>query len=138
MSTAPLIEDILNVEPDETMEAHILQGFHYRTIEALQNYLNLSQVEMAKALGVSRQTLIRNLKAKKHHLSSQLSDQLYRVARITRRAIEVLGERDAASRWLKCENAALGGRPPIHLLKTDAGAEKVAELLGRIEFGVYS
>ncbi|RVU43105.1 DUF2384 domain-containing protein [Lujinxingia sediminis] len=138
MSTAPLIEDILNVEPDETMEAHILQGFHYRTIEALQNYLNLSQVEMAKALGVSRQTLIRNLKAKKHHLSSQLSDQLYRVARITRRAIEVLGERDAAASWLKCENAALGGRPPIHLLKTDAGAEKVAELLGRIEFGVYS
>ncbi|TXD35656.1 DUF2384 domain-containing protein [Lujinxingia vulgaris] len=138
MSTAPLIEDILNVEPDETMEAHILQGFHYRTIEALQNYLDLSQVEMAKALGVSRQTLIRNLKAKKHHLSSQLSDQLYRVARITRRAIEVFGERDAASRWLKCENAALGGRPPLHLLKTDAGAEKVAELLGRIEFGVYS
>ncbi|TXD41255.1 DUF2384 domain-containing protein [Lujinxingia vulgaris] len=138
MSTAPLIEDILNVEPDETMEAHILQGFHYRTIEALQNFLELSQVEMASALGVSRQTLIRNLKAKKHHLSSQLSDQLYRVARITRRAIEVFGERDAAARWLKCENAALGGRPPLHLLKTDAGAEKVAELLGRIEFGVYS
>ncbi|WP_158542804.1 type II RES/Xre toxin-antitoxin system antitoxin [Lujinxingia litoralis] len=138
MSSAPLVEDILNLEPDETMEAHILQGFHYRTIEALQNYLNLSQVEMANALGVSRQTLIRNLKAKKHHLSAQLSDQLYRVARITRRAVEVFDQRDAAARWLKHPNPALGSRPPLHLLKTDAGAEKVAELLGRIEFGVYS
>lgn len=138
MSSAPLVENILDIEPDETMESHIREGFSYRTIEALQRFLEVTQVELAAALGVSRQTLIRNMKQKKRHLSPQMSDQLYRVARITRRAVEVLGNREVATTWLKTPNAALGRRPPLSLLDTDAGSERVADVLGRIEHGVYS
>lgn len=137
MATAPLVEDILNIEPEEAMELHIREGFPYRSIEALQRYLDITQAELAAALGVSRQTVIRNQKQQKH-LSSQMSDQLYRVARVARRAVEVFGNHEVATKWLKLPNGALGGRAPLSLLDTDAGAEKVTDVLGRIEYGVYS
>jgi len=35
-------------------------------------------------------------------------------------------------------NRALGGRVPLHLLDSDAGAQAVERVLGRIEHGVYS
>ncbi|MFU8804133.1 MAG: antitoxin Xre/MbcA/ParS toxin-binding domain-containing protein [Bradymonadaceae bacterium] len=138
MSTAPFIENILDIELDGAMEAHIREGFSYRAILALQEFLQVTQGELAGALGVSRQTLIRHTKQKKARLTPQLSDQLFRVARIARRAVDVLGGQPNAIEWLKSPNAALGQRSPLSLLDTDAGSEKVDDVLGRIEYGVYS
>ncbi len=138
MSTAPQVEVILDMDAHEEMESHIREGFPYQTLNALQQFLDITQAELASALGVSRQTVIRNKKKRKRHLSAQMSDQLYRVARITRRAVEVLGSQSVAIDWLKKPNAALGERSPLSLLDTDAGAEKVSDVLGRIEYGVYS
>jgi uncharacterized protein (DUF2384 family) len=39
---------------------------------------------------------------------------------------------------LRRPNRSLNGRAPIDLLDTDAGTQQVAELLDRIEYGVYS
>jgi len=44
----------------------------------------------------------------------------------------------AAIDWLRSRNQALGGATPLSLLDTDAGAEDVMDLLGRIEHGVHS
>lgn len=61
-----------------------------------------------------------------------------RIHCVERRAEEVLGDFDKATDWLSSENNALGGVTPISLLDTDAGAQSVMDLLGRIEHGVYS
>ncbi len=71
-------------------------------------------------------------------LSPEESDRLARLVRVVVRAEEALGNRDAANRWMGKANRALGGRIPLHLLDSDAGAQAVERVLGRIEHGVYS
>jgi putative toxin-antitoxin system antitoxin component (TIGR02293 family) len=66
------------------------------------------------------------------------TDRRSRLAGVAARAAEVLGTTEKADRWLQRPNRALGGRVPLELLDTDAGTQQVAEVLGRIEHGVYS
>ena len=54
------------------------------------------------------------------------------------RALEVLGEKEAARHWFKTSNKALGGRSPLEFADTEPGAREVEELLGRIEHGIFS
>lgn len=77
-------------------------------------------------------------RATEARLSADESDRLARLARILVRAEAALGTRDKAVRWLQRENRALGGRVPLSLLHSDAGAVVVERILGRIEHGVYS
>ena len=53
------------------------------------------------------------------------------------RAIEVMGDRDEAMRWLGTPVRALDYATPISLLGTSAGATRVEEVLGRMEHGVW-
>lgn len=71
-------------------------------------------------------------------LTAAESDLVIRIAMTFARAIEVLGDRFKAARWLTSENRALGGIRPIALLDTYVGTREVEKILGRIEHGVYS
>ena len=71
-------------------------------------------------------------------LSPEESDRSTRVAGVMARAEEALGSREKASRWMRKNNRALGGKRPLDLLESDAGARMVERILGRIEYGVYS
>ncbi len=66
------------------------------------------------------------------------SDRLVRIIRVIVRAIEVLGTPEKAKSWLRSSNKALHGHQPLSLLATDLGARMVEQVLGRIEYGVYS
>ena len=137
MSTAPRIEDILDLSADQTIESMIRDGFSSDSIPALQRFLGVNQTELAEAVGVTRQTLVRN-RDKSGRLTKELSDRLYRVARVTHRALTVFSTAGDAVAWLKSPNATLGGCTPLSMLDTDAGAERVRKLLGRIDYGVPS
>jgi putative toxin-antitoxin system antitoxin component (TIGR02293 family) len=52
-------------------------------------------------------------------------------------ALEVLERDSSAMGWLRRPQPALGGRVPLDLLVTQAGAEEVETLLRRIDHGVY-
>jgi Protein of unknown function (DUF2384) len=52
-----------------------------------------------------------------------------RLARVAAQAQNVFESADPAMIWLKRPNRALGGHAPIDLLDTDAGTERVVELL---------
>ncbi|MDQ3459226.1 MAG: MbcA/ParS/Xre antitoxin family protein [Deinococcota bacterium] len=45
---------------------------------------------------------------------------------------------ESAADWLRSENLSLGGRTPLEYADTEIGAREVENLLGRIEYGVYS
>jgi putative toxin-antitoxin system antitoxin component (TIGR02293 family) len=53
-------------------------------------------------------------------------------------ATEVFESAEIAEDWLNSPNFALGDKVPYDLLNTDDGIEQVRDLLGRIEYGVYS
>jgi putative toxin-antitoxin system antitoxin component (TIGR02293 family) len=114
----------------------IRRGLPSAALESLTGNLGLPQAELAAVLGIPERTLAR--RKKEGALSPEESAKLVRLARVARRAAEVFEDRDAAVRWLRQPNRALGGEVPLGLLDTEIGAESVADLLGRIEHGVFS
>lgn len=71
-------------------------------------------------------------------LRPEESERVYRLAKVLAYAESVLGTREKARRWLNSPNQALGNATPFSLLETEAGADEVTHVLGRIEYGVYS
>jgi putative toxin-antitoxin system antitoxin component (TIGR02293 family) len=59
------------------------------------------------------------------------------VESIISRAIEVIGDRDQAMRWLGTPVRALDFATPISLLGTGAGAARVEDVLGQMEHGIW-
>ncbi len=59
------------------------------------------------------------------------------IVEVTARAMEVLGSREKALRWLKAPVRSLGDQAPISLLNTQIGITRVKDVLGQIEHGVW-
>ena len=68
-------------------------------------------------------------------LTADQSDRAARLARGLVLAERAFGSREKAHRWLHRDSAALGDRKPIDLIRTDAGARVVENLLARIAWG---
>jgi putative toxin-antitoxin system antitoxin component (TIGR02293 family) len=51
---------------------------------------------------------------------------------------DVFGSQENFFKWLQLPNAALGGMEPQELIEIPDGISKVRDILGRIEYGVYS
>ena len=120
-----------------TAVSWIRNGLPLASIQRLQQRLQIKQEDtILKLLGLSVRTYQRRKKEHKP-LDPIASDRLYRLAKITARATEVLLDEDTAVDWLKSPNRALAAKP-IELLDTEAGADMVERVLTRIEYGVYS
>ncbi len=61
-----------------------------------------------------------------------------RYQRLLRKAEDVFGGGDSAREWLTNPQTGLGNAVPLDFAKTEIGAREVENLLGRIEYGVYS
>jgi putative toxin-antitoxin system antitoxin component (TIGR02293 family) len=59
------------------------------------------------------------------------------IVEVTARAIEVLGSREKALRWLRTPVRSLGDRSPLSLLDRQEGIEQVRDVLGRVEHGIW-
>lgn len=115
----------------------VRRGLPIESFKHVADYYQLSDAQMSKTIGTSVRTIVRLQKERKP-LSLTWSDRLYRLARIAAQAETVFENPQTASTWLRRPNRSLNGRAPIDLLDTDAGTQQVAELLDRIEYGVYS
>jgi putative toxin-antitoxin system antitoxin component (TIGR02293 family) len=54
------------------------------------------------------------------------------------KAVEVMESEENARQWLASPQLGLGGAIPLDYATTEVGAREVEDLLGRIEYGVYS
>jgi putative toxin-antitoxin system antitoxin component (TIGR02293 family) len=90
------------------------------------------------AIGVSLRTSQRMKAASGKPLSPEQSGRVWKFAEILAKATEVLGSQDEAEHWLERPAMALDQRRPIDLLATPTGANLVADLLVRLEYGVYT
>lgn len=130
--------DIKSPERDKgmlTFDAVIRKGIPYAKVRLIKAALDLTDNELASYLGISLRTLQR--KRDSHgKLSIPEGDRLFRIARIFALAVSVLENEEMARKWLHRGQRGLGGRVPIQVIQTEAGAQEVEDLLERIEYGV--
>lgn len=118
------------------LREQIRAGFRFPMLAAFQERYRLSQEQLRELIDMSERTVAR--RKQEQRLTKAESDRLYRVARVAALAEQILGSAAAAERWLKDANPALGNVTPLSLMDTDEGTQAVADVLGRIEHGVYS
>ncbi len=114
----------------------ILGGLPFSAYSHLLTSFKLTASEAAAIFQIPARTLARRRESQR--LCPDESDRVFRFARIAASASEVLGSDEKAGLWLHRPNRALGNRPPIALLGTDAGIAQIEMVLGRLEHGVYS
>ncbi len=119
------------------LHERIEKGLPWAVASHLQRSLELTDAEFAGVLGVSERTLSR-MRGSAAALTPVASDRLYRLARLFGLASEVLEDRAHAVAWLRRPQVGLSRWVPLELIRTEAGAREVEDLLGRIEYGVIS
>jgi putative toxin-antitoxin system antitoxin component (TIGR02293 family) len=87
-------------------------------------------------LGISKPTFHRRKAGGR--LGPGESDRVVRFARLMGKAVEVLESEENARQWLTSPQFGLGGAVPLEYAETEVGAREVEDLLGRIDYGVYS
>ena len=118
-----------------TLIARLREGLPFSSMERVQKFTGDPEWVL-KVIGMSSRTFLRR-KKDNQPLDPVTSDRLYRLAKIEAEAIETFGDESIAIDWLKSPNRALGDTP-LSLLDTEAGADQVLRVLGRIAHGVYA
>ena len=117
----------------------VRKGFPATVVDQVAEELELTQQAILRLAGISPATFTRRRRTASRLLSVQESDRLYRIVEVYRQALALFeGDRQAARAWLKEPARALGGVSPLAYLDTEAGADAVRDLIGRLEHGVYA
>ena len=112
-------------------------GLPVGELNELRASLDVPVERLAPMLGISKATFHRR-KGAGTRLNPSVSDRVVRFARLLGKAVKVFGDKDDARQWLNSPQFGLGGAVPLEYAKTEVGAREVENLLGRIEYGVYS
>lgn len=111
-------------------------GLPVRELDDLRSSLDLSMDRLVPMLGISKATLHRRMATGR--LDSAESDRVVRFAKLVGKAVQVMESPENARKWLAAPQVGLGGAIPLEYAETEIGAREVENLLGRIEYGVYS
>jgi len=126
------------MEVQSVLDVHRLlsEGIEGSAIRRFATHYDLSTEDLTRLLGIKKRTLQR--REQEARLPPGETDRLWRAAVILTEATDILGSRAKASSWLHGENRALGGVRPLDMIATEAGYEEVRNVLGRVEWGVWS
>lgn len=119
----------------EKMEA-TRTGISKKNLEQLKSKAELDYDQLAHLLGVARNTLISKKGEDKFPVA--LSEKIMSLADIYSYGYEVFGNREEFNKWVLEPLPALGGKAPYDLLDNQFGREEVRNIIGRIDYGVYS
>ena len=119
----------------ESLDRMARQGVPRRFVDELAEIFGLQSYDFAPQLHLSDRTLRRY--SPDQLLPPGPSERALQIARVLERTIEVLESCENAVGWLTDMNGALE-TVPLELLGTAFGAERVLQILGRIEDTVYS
>ena len=111
-------------------------GLPVQELDDLQASLDVPMEKLFPILGISKATLHR--RKAEGRLDQAESDRVVRFAKLMGKAVEVMESDDGARKWLSTPQFGLGGAVPLEYAETEVGAREVENLLGRIEYGVYS
>ncbi|MEM1114287.1 MAG: antitoxin Xre/MbcA/ParS toxin-binding domain-containing protein [Pseudomonadota bacterium] len=131
---------ILGRQPEKPKQLTELvkSGLKVKVIHRLAKQLDTSNKELMSWLRLSTSTADRWAKENKF-LSTDYADKVVRYAKLLAQSEAMMqGDKDAALRWLKSPKRVLGGETPLERATTEAGADDVERLIGRIRHGVFS
>lgn len=114
----------------------IREGISKKDLEHLKQKADLDYNQLSKVLSVARATLIN--KKGKDKFDMALSEKIVGVADIYSYGYEVFEDKGRFNEWIFRANQSLGGQTPYDLLDNQYGREEVKNLIGRIDYGVYS
>jgi putative toxin-antitoxin system antitoxin component (TIGR02293 family) len=114
----------------------IKEGISKEELENLKEQTGMDYNVLAKVLAVTKATL--HNKKGKARFDTFVSERILLLADIYSYGYTVFKERDKFNRWMKTPNRALGNQAPLSLTDTVYGMEEVKNLIGRIDYGVYS
>ena len=133
------VESLLGLKAKGVPELldQVKTGLQYNSLENFVRKTHFPREEAFNLVRISARTLAR--RKEKGRLSPEESDRLVRAARIVSLTLRLFeGNSDAANRWLKTSQPALGGATPIEYAQTEIGAREVEALITRLEHGVFS
>lgn len=123
--------------PDDVVPA-IRVGFSVSVLERLAEELMATQQTILAVTRIPPATLTRR-RREGGRLTPQESDRVYRLASVLQDAVQLFeGDKEAARHWMNEPAKALGGNTPLEHLDTEAGADAVHDLIGRIGHGVVT
>lgn len=112
------------------------KGLTGNEAEAVASSLGVTDKEMAKLLNQSVATFHR--RAKSGRLDAATSERLLLLNRLAVHGTTVFQEADKFTRWLRRPLRLLADRPPLDLMESPTGIFLIEDILGRIEYGVFS
>lgn len=114
----------------------VRKGVSKTYLEKFKQTAELDYDSLAAALSVTRATLIN--KKGDDTFSDQISERIVALADLYSYGYEVFGDNSNFHSWMFAPNQALGGLTPFSIIDNQYGRQEVHNLLGRIEYGVYS
>lgn len=137
---SPILADA-TTKPESQMTsfekmAVIRNGVSKKDLELLKNKAALDYSMLAKALSVTRATLINKKREEKFNMA--LSEKIVSLADLYSFGFEVFGDKNLFNQWMRSPNRAIGGKLPYDLIDNQYGREEIKNLIGRIAYGVYS
>ena len=111
-------------------------GVSKKDLVSLKEKTSLDYDKLAKTLSVTRSTLINKKAGEK--FNSTVSEKIVGLAEIYSYGYEVFEDKEKFNSWISRPNKALGGKTPFELLDSQFGREEVKNIIGRIDYGVYS
>ena len=112
-------------------------GVSVKAVRHLQRHMRLPNREMSEMLSISESTLARREQSQQP-LSRDESETAIQLSALAAHGLQVFENEPDFHRWLHTDNPALGSIKPQTLLPSALGREQVRELLGRIEWGIFS
>ena len=114
----------------------VREGINKKDLEKLKNKAKLDYDKLATLLSTTRATLIN--KKGTENFSAALSERIVSIADLYSYGFEVFEDQAKFNEWVFRPNKALGGKKPFELLDNQFGREEVKNVIGRIDYGVYS
>lgn len=141
------MEQISTHKPDKTVPSSIFltplqlidrsrQGLAGAEADRVARLLGVSDKEMAPLLNQSIATFHRQTKSDR--LDAATSERLLLLGQLASYGATVFQDQGKFTRWLRRPLRLLGERSPLALLDSPTGVQLVEDILGRIEYGVFS
>jgi putative toxin-antitoxin system antitoxin component (TIGR02293 family) len=114
----------------------VREGVSKKNLESLKSKTNLDYDKLSTILLTNRATLINKKGAE--HFSVALSERIVSIADLYSYGFSVFEDEAKFNEWVFRPNKALGGKQPFELLDNYFGREEIKNVIGRIDYGVYS
>lgn len=128
-------EPIYTLSPVQKINK-IKSGISKKELTSMKEVASLDYDTLSGLLAVGRATLLN--KKGNDKFNNAISERILTLADLYSYGYKVFGSTENFNSWMKEPNIALSNQPPLALADTILGIQEIKNIIGRIEYGVYS